>query len=272
MNIVRIFYFLISAAIGIVFYIQYQLFIRIDNINNSIENLKLKNDKKIVDVYKLIFESHFKNDLVLSSFNISTTIIITFFTIIIALGGYLSFNKINDEIKKLKKLKKEVKETKTKIEDISSEIIRNNDKLINDTIESKTNEIHHLIISAQVYYNLIPENKTYDPNIIINSLVKIVFNYSDLEYIIYNLNNKEKEDSYKEDCENLETNIIDVLLGTKNHLKQLQQSISQAELKILIDTLEMLIKTSNIVSSKITKELNSLINHIKELEKKLSSN
>ncbi|KZE82864.1 hypothetical protein AV926_04770 [Myroides marinus] len=129
MNIVRTFYFLISAALGIVFYIQYQLFLRIENINNSIEDLKLKNDEKLVDVYKLIFESHFKDDLVLSGFNTSTTIIIAFFTALIALGAVFSFKKIDEDIKELKKsattiekTANEVKDTRSKIEGTANEV------------------------------------------------------------------------------------------------------------------------------------------------------
>lgn len=129
MNIARVFYFLISAALGIAFYIQYQLFLRIDNINNSIENLKLKNDEKLADVYKLVFESHFKDDLVLSGFNISTTIIIAFFTALIALGAVFSFKKIDEEIKELKTTSNKIYDLEIEINNLYSKILKSEKKV-----------------------------------------------------------------------------------------------------------------------------------------------
>ncbi|MFM9400813.1 hypothetical protein ACKLNQ_02600 [Myroides odoratimimus] len=131
MNITRIFYFIITVALGVVFYTQYQLSTRLENLNNSIQNLYLSNNKELQQINNLIFESHFKDDLILNNFNTSTTIIIAFFTALIALAGVFSFKKIDEDIKELKKLKQEVEKANTEIKNTY------NKSIIRDILGSK---------------------------------------------------------------------------------------------------------------------------------------
>lgn len=116
---------LLIAIIGLLAIILAIVCFKIANLNNTISELHLANSSNdIKELNKLIFESHFKDDLVLNSFNITTTIIITFFTVIIALGGYLSFSKINEEINDLKKIQEENNKTATKVSLFKEEFIK----------------------------------------------------------------------------------------------------------------------------------------------------
>ncbi|MDM1065820.1 hypothetical protein HXZ88_09315 [Myroides odoratimimus] len=104
---------------------------RFEKIDNSIENLsKINNqNKELRDINNLIFQSNYKDDLVLNNFNLTIGIILGFFTILIGLGVYLSFQRIDEDIKELKEsattieeTANEVEVTKNDLQDISIEI------------------------------------------------------------------------------------------------------------------------------------------------------
>lgn len=106
--------FLIIALIGLLGLNGYllnklaSLTTRFEKINNTIEDLSIVNNqnKELRDINNLIFQSNFKDDLVLNNFNLTIGIILGFFTILIGLGVYLSFQRIDEDIKKLIESKK----------------------------------------------------------------------------------------------------------------------------------------------------------------------
>lgn len=156
---------LLTAIIGILLFVSTTLYYRLDKLNNTIHNLYLSNSSNdIKQINSLIFESHFKDDLVLSSFNTSTTIIITFFTVIIALGGYLSFNKINEEIKDLKTLKQEVEEAQSKIKTTTIEVKEAKSKIETTAIDVEEAKIHVQITAFKTenLHNYVLEEKAED--------------------------------------------------------------------------------------------------------------
>ncbi|MDM1535077.1 coiled-coil domain-containing protein [Myroides odoratimimus] len=126
---------LLIAIIGILSIITVTLCFRLKKLNDTVNNLYLSNSSNdIKQINSLIFESHFKDDLVLSGFNTSTTIIITFFTVIIALGGYISFQKIEKDIEKLKESATTIEETANEVKKAKSII----EKTANEVKEAKS--------------------------------------------------------------------------------------------------------------------------------------
>ena len=123
----------LAVIIGILSIATYSLYSRLNNLNESISKLHIINNKDLSQVNNLIFESHFKDDLVLSNFNNSITIIIAFFTVLIALGAVFSFKRIDDEIKELKTTTNEINETKKEIEKTALKIT---------TIETNLNNVN----------------------------------------------------------------------------------------------------------------------------------
>lgn len=122
--------FLIIALIGLLGLNGYllnklaSLTARFEKIDSTIENLsKINNqNKELRDINNLIFQSNYKDDLVLNNFNLTIGIILGFFTILIGLGVYLSFQRIDEDIKELKESATTIEETASKVENSNKNI------------------------------------------------------------------------------------------------------------------------------------------------------
>ncbi|MDM1397085.1 hypothetical protein HX049_07845 [Myroides odoratimimus] len=271
MNITRIFYFLISAVFGIVFYIQYQLFLRIDNINNSIENLKLKNDEKLADVYKLVFESHFKDDLVLSGFNTSTTIIITFFTVIIALAGFISFKKIDEDIKVLKAETAKIEGTSKKLDDVNiasnkrynefqEKILTDKQFIFHTNHLEITTSNKNILLSNENFVQILFQHVKFFRNA--NSYIQELESCTDKPYIqdFINKNSKAKSRfSIKEYNEFIDK-------STNHFIKNIKKGeISNENMELLITQLNDIVSNNTKYNEKIKDSLLKISYHYKNL-------
>ncbi|WP_158963452.1 hypothetical protein [Myroides fluvii] len=153
----QILIYVLSSLIGILFVISYTLYSRLNNLNKTLDQLYITNSEKdLRQINSLIFESHFKDDLVLSSFNISTTIIIAFFTVLIALGAVFSFKRVDDEMNKNKLEIKRVMQNSKEYHNKLKEQIEENKSLKNTLSQqiATTETIKNELINSQEEYYL----------------------------------------------------------------------------------------------------------------------
>ena len=163
---------------------------QIGSLNKTIENLSALNNSDLKSDAQAIFQSSFKDDLVLNSFSNSITIIIAFFTTLIALAAVFSFKKIDQEINYLKKSMDEVQDakliaTEARIEaqnianDLNAKILKeslkrryqsldlNQSNRINTLKETKPDFFRHSLelLLETIMYELEIINFTYNHNI-----------------------------------------------------------------------------------------------------------
>lgn len=244
----------ISIAINIYYFIQIKN-IKDQVINNkdTLTKIYTTSNTHLKHVYTGIFESNFKDDLVLNSFNNSITIVITFFTVLIALGGYLSFKKIEDDIENLNIITTDFKNTEVKINEARAKI-ENAEIKINkaqtkiENAEIKINEAQTKIEYAeQNLYNYIIVSDTDLITLIhINVMTLLKNSLDDNELLVNRRENIVTSISYYISITNRAIKTVDMLFKAKPNLQSDKNKAS-----LLID-LENNFK-------KINKELNNLL-------------
>ncbi|WP_413513227.1 hypothetical protein [Myroides odoratus] len=211
----------LSVAINIYLVTQiYHTKTEVAAIKKNVEDLSEQNIPELNDA---IFVSNFKDNLVLNSFNTSITIIITFFTVLIALGAVFSFKRVDDDIEKLKEsttkietISKDVEKTKSKIEENLLENQKVSKKISafqNKYFFSKTASIIRDTYKNRdlvIIYFITNKNNSIDTYIIHKSIYSIIDNLAKILELHHDYNQKNQQfgDQHIKDLTNITERVL----------------------------------------------------------------
>ncbi|WP_353119445.1 hypothetical protein [Myroides odoratus] len=163
-----------------------------EKLDSTIEKLSEINNQsiEIKDINRLMFESNFKDNVVLNHFNLTIGIILGFFTILIGLGVYLSFQRIDEDIKELKTTFSTVKEIKSNIDKAALDIKETKKEFkIQQLTFNATNYTNSKLNLLNSFSSLVHTDSKYRNIITIEHTQKIGFTLFMLKEVITLINN-----------------------------------------------------------------------------------
>ncbi|WP_158962567.1 hypothetical protein [Myroides fluvii] len=227
--------YVLSSLIGVLFLISFALYSRLNNLNKTLDQLYITNSEKdLKQINSLIFESHFKDDLVLSNFNISITIIIAFFTVLIALGAVFSFKRVDDEIENLKKYKIDITNIIKGLNENKSDTQLKQEESISFIFLSHHQEITTDCIKLNFYYKE-KHDQSFDGYEIYHVITSSFIKLNSIKNLLdnYVFKNKEIEKNINDIYKDSEDCILNTLELTNKFLQSNIENFSPTQRQLL---------------------------------------